>query len=608
MSLRLERSGDQTTWRTVYIPVPRQGMGVPAGGAIDGLAAAWRWPAAWLRQLALPSTAVRVGAVVAVLAVAVALRVLELDRLGLNSDEAVYSGQAGALIGDSSLSEFFSVFRAHPLVLQSMLGGIFTIFGVNDLAARLFVSLTFGVGSVVFTYLLGRSLYGHWTGVVGAALMAAMPYHVLVSRQVLVDGPLAFFVVVTFWFMAKAKDDHSGFWIIGAALAAGLATGSKEVGVLLLPVIGAFLLITRHWRQIPFLRLAISLAIFGALVLPYPLSRLLFAPSNGGAYFLWQLTRPPNHEATYFLQVLGEFGGIIFLGLALLGMGRMISRLRSDSDVLILLWIAVFFGFFQIFPTKLFFYLIVVIPPLAISAAVGFEVLTGWLAGALRGLKEARWPVARAVTATAVVALTIYLGMNSLSIIRGESDAIASPIRFDIEVQDFAGGREFGLWAKDNTPADARFLTIGPSMGNILRFYGLRDSVGLSVSPDPARRNPAYVPVPNPDDWFRRLGLHYIVWDFYSADRSAFYNDRLMRFARRHGGALVFAVYQEPNGDLIVSMEPPEGAEPRILVWDAIGGSPLEISSASTNPGPAPADPAGPTGQEDPESFIGSAQ
>ena len=112
MSLRLERSGGQTTWRTVYVPVPRRGLGVPAAGAVDCLAAIWRWPAVSLRQLTLPSTAVRVGAVVAVLAVAVVLRVLDLDRLGFNSDEAVYSGQAGALVGDPSLSEFFSVFRA----------------------------------------------------------------------------------------------------------------------------------------------------------------------------------------------------------------------------------------------------------------------------------------------------------------------------------------------------------------------------------------------------------------------------------------------------------------------------------------------------------------
>ena len=38
---------------------------------------------------------------------AVALRVIDLNRVGFNSDEAVYSGQAAALIGDETMSQFF---------------------------------------------------------------------------------------------------------------------------------------------------------------------------------------------------------------------------------------------------------------------------------------------------------------------------------------------------------------------------------------------------------------------------------------------------------------------------------------------------------------------
>ena len=76
---------------------------------------------------------------------------------------------------------------------------------------------------------------------------------------------------------------------------------------------------------------------------------------------------------------------------------------------------------------------------------------------------------------------------------------------FDVEVQSFAGTPANSLrWAR-STPANARFLTVGPSLGNILRFYGNRDSVAMSVSVDPMKRNPAYVPVPNPDLSLRQL-------------------------------------------------------------------------------------------------------
>ena len=42
-------------------------------------------------------------------------------------------------------------------------------------------------------------------------------------------------------------------------------------------------------------------------------------------------------------------------------------------------------------------------------------------------------------------------------------------------------------------------LAIGPSMANIIQFYGHRKAYGLSVSPNPLHRNPVYQPVANPD-------------------------------------------------------------------------------------------------------------
>ena len=53
--------------------------------------------------------------------ISVSLRVWHIDALGINSDEAVYAGQAAALAGDKDLIPYFPVFRAHPLLFQSML-------------------------------------------------------------------------------------------------------------------------------------------------------------------------------------------------------------------------------------------------------------------------------------------------------------------------------------------------------------------------------------------------------------------------------------------------------------------------------------------------------
>ena len=101
------------------------------------------------------------------------------------------------------------------------------------------------------------------------------------------------------------------------------------------------------------------------------------------------------------------------------------------------------------------------------------------------------------------------------------------------------GGREAGLWVRDNAPAGAELLSIGPSMANILQFYGHRKVLGLSVSPNPLHRNPAYTPVGNPDLLLRSGEVQYLVWDAYSASRSGYFEERLMTYVRRYGGSAV---------------------------------------------------------------------
>ena len=73
-------------------------------------------------------------------------------------------------------------------------------------------------------------------------------------------------------------------------------------------------------------------------------------------------------------------------------------------------------------------------------------------------------------------------------------------------------------------------LAIGPSMANVLEFYGDRKVWGLSVSTNPHDRNPVYQPVPNPDLVIREGTIQYLVWDTYSATRSARSSERLLRY------------------------------------------------------------------------------
>jgi len=82
-------------------------------------------------------------------------------------------------------------------------------------------------------------------------------------------------------------------------------------------------------------------------------------------------------------------------------------------------------------------------------------------------------------------------------------------------------------------------LALGPSMANIIQFYGHRKTYGLSVSPNPLHRNPVYEPVDNPDLRIRHNDLQYIVWDSFTAQRSPFFEENLMKYVKRYHGEAV---------------------------------------------------------------------
>ena len=137
------------------------------------------------------------------------------------------------------------------------------------------------------------------------------------------------------------------------------------------------------------------------------------------------------------------------------------------------------------------------------------------------------------VATTAVVAWLAMLSWSSISAAAGSTSFLAG-------TGGVPGGREAGAWIRSETPVEAEMLSIGPSMANILQFYGHREILGISVSPNPLHRNPAYTPVSNPDLMLRSGQVQYIVWDAYSAARSPFFARKLMTYVRRYRGSVVY--------------------------------------------------------------------
>ena len=126
--------------------------------------------------------------------------------------------------------------------------------------------------------------------------------------------------------------------------------------------------------------------------------------------------------------------------------------------------------------------------------------------------------VGRAIRLGATAAVVAWLVSTSWGAIAGATNSTS----FLAGTGGVPGGQEAGKWIEEHTPLGTEMLAIGPSMANILEFYGHRQALGLSVSPNPLHRNPVYTPVGNPDLLLRTGQIQYIVWDAYSAGRSRF--------------------------------------------------------------------------------------
>src|SRR4051794_35510252 len=90
---------------------------------------------------------------------ALLVRVWALDGLGANSDEAVYAGQAASLARDPALLPFFPVFRAHPLLFQSLLSLEYRIGGGAIVRGRP-LSGAVGLAPGWVTHAIGGPVYG----------------------------------------------------------------------------------------------------------------------------------------------------------------------------------------------------------------------------------------------------------------------------------------------------------------------------------------------------------------------------------------------------------------------------------------------------------------
>jgi dolichol-phosphate mannosyltransferase len=458
----------------------------------------------------------------AVMALSAFLRFWQLTAVGFNSDEAVYTGSAASIAGNSPLAAMFPVFRAHPLLFQTLLSLVLRVHD-TDWTARAFAA-GIGVATVGVTFLLARKLYGTGAGLMAAALLAVMPYHVIVSRQVLLDGLMTLCATGALYCVARYVENGRLSWLLACAGTMSAAILAKETSVVLLGGLYMFFALTPVARlRVRQIWLALLLIVAEVAIWPVML-RLSGHDRTGQSYLLWQLFRRPNHGTWFYFTILPSWIGLAVLAAAFAGL-IWLRRETTWRERLLLSWMVVPVLFFTLWPVKGFQYLLPVAPVLATLAGRtltrALPLPRHWRAGRLA------MGVLAAATAVSLVIPAWTRSQPSARITMAGSGGMT-------------GGREAGEWILRHAPQGSRFLAIGPSVANVLEFYGHHQVSALSISTNPHDRNPSYAPVVNPDLDLRQGEFQYIVVDAYTGSHSRYFAGKALRLVRRFHGVVAF--------------------------------------------------------------------
>jgi hypothetical protein len=210
------------------------------------------------------------------------------------------------------------------------------------LSARLLSALA-GALTIPIVFLLARRFRDHTLGLIAAALMTVLFFHVRDSHFGVPDALTTLFAAATGWLSLRACQTGQGCDVVWAGLAAGLAAGAKYTTIVVVVSVIVAVLFMRATvgRRVKM----IGLAAFGVLVgfiIGYPNVLLnppifikdisfLFARVGEG-FEGWRI--PPDNSALFYLDALLWSIGLPAVILTGLGLIDVVAQRRAEGFIL----------------------------------------------------------------------------------------------------------------------------------------------------------------------------------------------------------------------------------------------------------------------------------
>jgi 4-amino-4-deoxy-L-arabinose transferase-like glycosyltransferase len=286
-------------------------------------------------------------------------------------------------------------FYDKPVLHNWFVAIAFLVFGFTEFAARLPAAIL-GLACVVLTYQIGRKMFNPTTGFLGGVILTTNGMFIVLSRSVVHDISLVFFVTLAlfFFYLGYASDTHRRTYFLLFYASMGIAVLAKGPMGVVFPglIIGLLLLLKGRLRFLKEMEIGWGILIFLLIAAPWYVL-ISLKNSDYAAYFFIQnnilrfLSPKALHHHPfwyYFPVLLGSFlPWSFFLPLAFIHAFRGGWKTINEGTLFLLLWFGVIFLFFSAASSKGNAYLLPLFP--AASLLVGnlwreqFEAPTPWL-------------------------------------------------------------------------------------------------------------------------------------------------------------------------------------------------------------------------------------
>lgn len=413
-------------------------------------------------------------ALICIMALTAMLYLYNLGALPLAPDEATYTSQSGILAGHNEFRENFipysrsaTNFQVHQFITSLFLRE----YGISEYVARL-PTVIMGVLMVPLVYIIARQLFNRRMALLSALFIGINGYSLHFNRQINLDTPLVFFMILSIVFIVQWRKTRSDWYFYLFLITIILSTMSKVIIIVpLAAAVFTYLYVEKDYKA-------------GLKMLFKPLSILIMLLSIYYVYafitnivgvddFIKTLTYASARETvgtpSFYITTVFLLLGYVFPLVTMAGL-VIALRKRTEGDTLILLWFAAVLLFFTYYPLQGYNYIFPIIPPLCLLCG--------------RAIDEIADHIKKSTIIAIVLPLMIILSIYPTFNVLYNPDSVVypvAPVRFDSIKYTIL--EDAGLWLKNNAKQDANVATYTFADSHVLGYYSQRRMYSIANSP-----------------------------------------------------------------------------------------------------------------------------